>query len=153
MFSLINVYILYNVNLYILFAIFWFIFYFPLIFIFPHWYCLWMYCSLLYCWNKLTYLLTACIFTMLTDMDNIAIIQNWVNLMIVSIQSVYLLLIYVCLGCLHLIITVWYISSLLMYGSETWALRKAEQDGLERREMRMLRWMMGIKRIEKIRTK
>ncbi len=31
------------------------------------------------------------------------------------------------------------------------ALRKAEQNLLERTEMRMLRWMMGIKRIEKIR--
>ena len=31
-------------------------------------------------------------------------------------------------------------------------LRKAEQDLLEGTEMRMLRWMMGIKRIEKIRT-
>ena len=37
-----------------------------------------------------------------------------------------------------------------MYGSETWALRKTEQNFLERTEMRMLRWMMGIKRIEKI---
>ena len=39
-----------------------------------------------------------------------------------------------------------------MYGSETWALRKAEQNSLERTEIRMLRWMMGIKRIEKIRN-
>ena len=39
-----------------------------------------------------------------------------------------------------------------MNGSEIWALRKAEQDVLGGREMRMLRWMMGIKRIEKIRT-
>ena len=38
-----------------------------------------------------------------------------------------------------------------MYGSETWALRKAEQNLLERTEMRMLRWMTGIKRIEQIR--
>ena len=43
------------------------------------------------------------------------------------------------------------IRPVLMYGSETWALRKAEQNLLERTEMRMLRWMMGIKRIEKIR--
>ena len=34
----------------------------------------------------------------------------------------------------------------------TWALRKAEQNLLERTEMRMLRWLMGIKRIENIRT-
>ena len=39
----------------------------------------------------------------------------------------------------------------LMYGSETLALRKTEQNLLERTEMRMLRWMMGLKRIEKIR--
>ena len=39
----------------------------------------------------------------------------------------------------------------LMYGSETLALRKAEQNLLERTEMRMLRWMRGLKRIEKIR--
>ena len=35
---------------------------------------------------------------------------------------------------------------------KTWALRKAEQNLLERTEMRMLRWMMGIKIIEKIRN-
>ena len=39
-----------------------------------------------------------------------------------------------------------------MYGSETWVLRKAEQDLLERADMRMLGWMMGEKIIEKIRT-
>ena len=38
-----------------------------------------------------------------------------------------------------------------MYGGETWALRKAEQNLLDRTEMRMLRWMMGTQRIEKIR--
>ena len=38
----------------------------------------------------------------------------------------------------------------LMYGCETWALRKAEQVSLERIEVRMLRCMMGIKRIENI---
>ena len=39
----------------------------------------------------------------------------------------------------------------LMYGSQIWTLRrlrKAENNLLERTEMRMLRWMMGIKRIE-----
>ena len=40
----------------------------------------------------------------------------------------------------------------LMYGSETWARRKADQNLLERTEMRMLRWMMGIMSIEKIRN-
>ena len=33
-----------------------------------------------------------------------------------------------------------------------WALRKAEQNLLERTEMRMLRWMIGRKRTEKIRN-
>ena len=39
-----------------------------------------------------------------------------------------------------------------MYGNEPWTLRKAEQNLLERTEMRILRWMVGIKRIEKIRN-
>ena len=43
------------------------------------------------------------------------------------------------------------IRHVLMYGSETWALRKAEQNLLERTDMRMLRWMVGMKRTEKIR--
>ena len=34
----------------------------------------------------------------------------------------------------------------------TRALRKTDQTLLERTEMRMLRWMMGIKRIENIRN-
>ena len=36
--------------------------------------------------------------------------------------------------------------------SETWALMKADQKVLERTEMRMLRWLMGTKRIGKIGT-
>ena len=36
------------------------------------------------------------------------------------------------------------IRPVLMYGSETWALRKREERMLERTEMRMLRWIMGI---------
>ena len=44
------------------------------------------------------------------------------------------------------------IRPVLMFGSETCALRKAEQNLLERIELRMLRWMMGVKRIEKIRN-
>ena len=39
-----------------------------------------------------------------------------------------------------------------MYGRETWALHKAGRDSLERTEMRMMRSMMEIKRIEKIRN-
>ena len=44
------------------------------------------------------------------------------------------------------------IRHVLMFGSETWALRNAGQHLLEIPEMRMFRWMMGIKRIEKIRN-
>ena len=40
----------------------------------------------------------------------------------------------------------------LMYGSETWALRKAQRNLLERTETRMLRRMMVIRTIEKIRN-
>ena len=40
----------------------------------------------------------------------------------------------------------------IMYGSETWALRKSEQNWQKRTEMRMSRWMIGIKRIQKIRN-
>ena len=39
-----------------------------------------------------------------------------------------------------------------MCGSEIWAFMKDEDDLLERTEMRMLRWMMVIKSVEKIRT-
>ena len=44
------------------------------------------------------------------------------------------------------------IRPVIMYGSGTWAPRKSEQNVLERTEMRMLRWMTGIKRIENIRN-
>ena len=44
------------------------------------------------------------------------------------------------------------IISILMHGCETWTLRHAERDLLERTELRTLRWMMGIKRIEEIRS-
>ena len=44
------------------------------------------------------------------------------------------------------------IRPVLVYGSETWALRKAGQDSLERTNMRILRWVIGITRIEKIRN-
>ena len=40
--------------------------------------------------------------------------------------------------------------SVLMYGNEIWTLRKDEVYLLERTEVRMLRWMTGIKRIKKI---
>ena len=41
----------------------------------------------------------------------------------------------------------------LIYGSETWALKKAEQNLIERTEMRMLRWMIEKIRTEEIRAR
>ena len=37
-------------------------------------------------------------------------------------------------------------------GADSWALRKADQNLLKRTEIRMLRWMMGVKKIETIRS-
>ena len=42
------------------------------------------------------------------------------------------------------------IRPVLMYGSETWALRRKEEAKLERTEMRMLRWIMGISLLERL---
>ena len=36
------------------------------------------------------------------------------------------------------------VRQVIMYGSETWALQKREEQKLDRTEMRMLRWMLGI---------
>ncbi len=44
------------------------------------------------------------------------------------------------------------IRHVLVYVIEISALRKAEQNFLERREMRMFRWVMGVERVEKIRN-
>ena len=38
----------------------------------------------------------------------------------------------------------------LMYGAETWALKKAQKKKLEVAEMRMLRWMCGVTKLDKI---
>ena len=40
----------------------------------------------------------------------------------------------------------------LMYGAETWALKKAQGKNLEVAEMRMLRWMCGVTKLDKIRN-
>ena len=40
----------------------------------------------------------------------------------------------------------------LMYGAEAWALKKAQEKKLEVAEMRMLRWMCGVTRLDKIRN-
>ena len=42
------------------------------------------------------------------------------------------------------------IRPVLMYGSETWALRRKEEAKLERTEMRMLRWIMSISLLERL---
>ena len=39
-----------------------------------------------------------------------------------------------------------------MYGTETWALKKAQEKKLEVAEMRMLRWMCGVTKLDKIRN-
>ncbi|XP_068209152.1 uncharacterized protein [Palaemon carinicauda] len=39
-----------------------------------------------------------------------------------------------------------------MHGAETWALKKIDEKKLDMVEMRMLRWMCGVTRIDKIRT-
>ena len=40
----------------------------------------------------------------------------------------------------------------LMYGAETWALKKTQEKKLEVAEMRMLRWMCGVTKMDKIRN-
>ena len=40
----------------------------------------------------------------------------------------------------------------LMYGAETWTLKKAQEKKLEVAEMRMLRWMCGVTKLDKIRN-
>ena len=40
----------------------------------------------------------------------------------------------------------------LMYGAETWALKKAHEKKLEVAEMRMLRWMCEVTKLDKIRN-
>ena len=37
-------------------------------------------------------------------------------------------------------------------GAETWALKKAQEKKLEVAEMRMLRWMCGVTKLDKIRN-
>ena len=40
----------------------------------------------------------------------------------------------------------------LMYGAETCALKKAQENKLEVAENRMLRWMFGVRKLDKIRN-
>ena len=39
-----------------------------------------------------------------------------------------------------------------LYGAETWALKQAQEKKLEVAEMRMLRWMCGVTKLDKIRN-
>ena len=38
-----------------------------------------------------------------------------------------------------------------MYGAETWAVKKAQEKKLDVAEMRMLRWMSGVTKLDRIR--
>ena len=40
----------------------------------------------------------------------------------------------------------------LIYGAETWALKRAQEKKLEDTEMRILRWMFGFTKLDKIRN-
>ena len=40
----------------------------------------------------------------------------------------------------------------MMYGSETWAVKKAQEKKLDVAEMRMLRWMSGVTKLDRIRN-
>ncbi len=40
----------------------------------------------------------------------------------------------------------------LVYGAETWTLKKAQEKKLEVAEMRMLRWMCGVTKLDEIRN-
>ncbi len=37
-----------------------------------------------------------------------------------------------------------------MYGAETWAVKKAQEKKLDVAEIRMLRWMSGVTKLERI---
>ena len=39
-----------------------------------------------------------------------------------------------------------------MYGAETWAMKKAQEKKLDVTEMRMLRWMSGFTKLDRIRN-
>ena len=40
----------------------------------------------------------------------------------------------------------------MMYGAETWAVKKAQEKKLDVAEMRMLRWMNGVTKLDRIRN-
>ena len=40
----------------------------------------------------------------------------------------------------------------MMYGTETWAVKKTQEKKLDVTEMRMLRWMSGVTKLDRIRS-
>ena len=40
----------------------------------------------------------------------------------------------------------------MMYGAEIWAVKKAQENKLDVAEMRMLRWMSGVTKLDRIRN-
>ena len=40
----------------------------------------------------------------------------------------------------------------MMYGAETWAMKKSQEKKLDVAEMRMLRWMSGVTKLDRIRN-
>ena len=40
----------------------------------------------------------------------------------------------------------------MMYGAEIWAVKKAQEKKLDVAEMRMLRWMSGVTKLDRIRN-
>ena len=40
----------------------------------------------------------------------------------------------------------------MIYGAETWAVKKAQEKKLDVAEMRMLRWMSGVTKLDRIRN-
>ena len=40
----------------------------------------------------------------------------------------------------------------MVYGAETWAVQKAQEKKLDVAEMRMLRWMSGVTKLDRIRN-
>jgi len=41
----------------------------------------------------------------------------------------------------------------MLHGSETWPLRKENEEALQRAEMRMIRWMYGVKLQDRVPSK
>ena len=42
-------------------------------------------------------------------------------------------------------------SPAMMYGADTWAVKKAQEKKLDVAEMRMLRWMSGVTKMDRLR--